>query len=135
MTMEFVTFEIAKKLKEKGFKDECFAYYLPNNSELCYNIIHYRGVIVTDCLNSFNSCIDGGDTSDYIDAPTIDQVLEWLRKEKSLYIRLSVYWIGWCFDITDMNPNDKFIYGSECEYQKFEQAALAGINYVLNNLI
>jgi hypothetical protein len=25
--MDFVTFEIAKKLKEKGFKEKCIAYY------------------------------------------------------------------------------------------------------------
>lgn len=67
--------------------------------------------------------------------PTIAQVLNWLRKEKSLHIALHAHEVGWCFDITDMNSNDKFIYWSECEYQKFEQAALAGINYVLNNLI
>jgi hypothetical protein len=68
-------------------------------------------------------------------APNIYEVMEWLRTEKSLYIRMSVYWIGWCFDITDMNKNSKHIYGSECKYRKFEQAALAGIEYTIDNLI
>lgn len=30
--MEFVTFEIAKKLDEKGFKEKCLAYYDVNDN-------------------------------------------------------------------------------------------------------
>ena len=34
--MEFVAFEIAKKLKEKGFKEECLCHYI--GDDLVYNI-------------------------------------------------------------------------------------------------
>lgn len=137
MTMEFVTFEIAKKLKEKGFKDECFAYYLPNNSELCYNITHYRGVIVTDCLNSFNSYIDGCVTSDYIDAPTISQVLKWLREKKKIHIgfgyspRKKWRYVVMYMDDRFYNKPTLTVDG----FLKIEQAAIEGIEYVLDNLI
>ena len=43
--------------------------------------------------------------------------------------------IIYAIDIIDINPNNECIYGSECKYRKFEQAALAGIEYVLDNLI
>lgn len=42
MNEDFVPFELAKKLKEKGFKEECIAYYHADG-ELLYNIGQYRG--------------------------------------------------------------------------------------------
>lgn len=65
--------------------------------------------------------------------PTISQVLKWLRDEKKLHIRVSVYFIGWCVDVTNMDG--KHMYSTECEYYNYEQAALEGINHVLDNLI
>lgn len=115
--MELVPFETAKKLDDKGFN---------KLTSLLYNddgILEALPDVIFPAKNTFYH------------APNIDEVIEWLRTEKSLHIRISVYWIGWSFDITEMNTNYKFIYGSECKYRKFEQAALAGINYVLDNLI
>ena len=117
--MELVPFEIAKKLDDKGFNKPTSLLY---NDDGTLDVLHD---MFAPAKNTFYR------------APNIYEVLEWLREEKSLHIRMSVYWIGWCFDITDMNlnPNNKHIYGSECKYRKFEQAALAGIEYTLDNLI
>jgi hypothetical protein len=75
------------------------------------------------------------DYMDDVSAPTISQVLKWLRKEKSLHIALHAHEVGWCFFIVDLNNIGRCIYVSECEYQNYEQTAFAGINYVLDNLI
>ena len=114
--MELVPFEIAKKLDDKGFNKLTSLLYDDDG------ILEPLRDVVIPAKNIYH-------------APNIDEVLEWLRTEKSLHIRMSVYWIGWCFDITDMNNINGYIYGSECEYRKFEQAALAGIEYTLDNLI
>lgn len=80
---------------------------------------------------SFDDCLYYGD--DVVVAPTISQVLKWLRDEKKLHVRASVYFIGWCVDVTNMDA--KRMYSTECEYDNYEQATLAVIEYVLDNLI
>lgn len=86
---DFVSFEIAKKLKEKGFKESCFGWYYP--SEVCgfdyktiivFNNSAYRGSNYKDMLVSHKD-------EKYVDAPTISQVLKWLREEKLILIGLS----------------------------------------------
>ena len=136
---DFVTYEIAKKLREKGFKGKCVAHYYHSRSKLVFNQTVFRGAIVEDCLYSYNSlpieCIG----SNLIDAPTISQVLNWLRKEKSIFVSPCLYKKGYepyiqstIFkdgeDYTDMWRVNKF-------YSSYEGAALKGIEYVLNNLL
>lgn len=107
--MEFVTFEIAKKLKEKGFREKCFATYIPY-----------------ECYKDSN-----------IVAPTISQVLKWLREKHLLVIPVPSYFnaegicISWDCDIW---ADDNY---EHCHRDKktYEEAALAGVNYCLENLI
>ena len=63
----------------------------------------------------------------------IDEVLAWLRDEKGLYIRPSIYFIGWCYDIT--TATGKRLHGTECEYYSYEETVIAGIEYAIDNLI
>ena len=122
MNEDFAPFELAVKLKEKGFDAPCYGYYHCNGGndsfELCGN---------GDCdfLNSKNK--------HRIAAPTIPQVLKWLREENKIHIRPSVYHIGWDFDIT--TTEGERIYDSIGRYNSYEQASLAGIEYALDNLI
>lgn len=62
--MEYVTFEIAKKLKEKGFDWETSNVYERNTIACRYE--------------------------DY-PKPTISQVLKWLREEKKIHIEIFLY--------------------------------------------
>ena len=64
---DFVTFEIAKKLKEKGFPQITFGNY--NMQSACY---------IEDGRFYENGCIT--EVSRAYTAPTISQVLKWLRK-------------------------------------------------------
>ena len=131
--MEFVTFELAKKLKEKGFKEQCLAYY-PKDTEFYYNASNYSDV--ESALKSFNShpnLICGK----RVDAPTISQVLKWLRDNKLLVIPIPSYFnaegvcVSWDCDIW---ADDNY---EHCHSDKktYEEAALDGIEYVLDNLI
>lgn len=114
MNEEFVPFELAKKLQEKGYCN--YASYW-----------------------------------DY--TPTISQVLKWLREEKKIFIAIN---IGYCYESYEkpfptnpkMEPILKGYYYGICElgnlndknslskyFEAPEQAALAGIEYCLDNLI
>ena len=149
---DFVTFEIAKKLKEKGFKEHCLAHY-GNTGGFYSNVIDTydrpnQDLDYIDFLNCFNA----GNSIGLIDAPTISQVLKWLRKEKKIHITVLVItecdkdadnnickeWF-WSFSIINLNDGstvyDDFEKIDCIEYQSYEEAALAGIEYVLDNLL
>ena len=138
---DFVTFEIAKKLKEKGFKEQCLAYYT-KDSDFYYNTSY--GSDVENAFKSFNSR-PNHICGKRIDAPIIYQVLKWLREEKNISIEVSIHcslkWMCGIYDFSDgiadftqydYNGIDDTVY---ILYDSYEQAALAGIEYVLDNLI
>ena len=82
---DFVTFEIAKKLKEKGFKEKCFGWYYP--SEVCgYDhqtlIVHNRSECIWD---RYEDLLISHNDDNHIDVPTISQVINWLIKEKKIF--------------------------------------------------
>ena len=146
--MEVVSFEIAKKLKEKGFREKCLTYYdVEDNVGLLYNT-QYSGEMLpcqyTDLLMSHN--VGEGrqpDNSDNcIDAPTISQVLKWLREEKLILIGLSPMQeydleetIEWCAVVYKTDKQGGLSFKEEVYYESYEQAAIAGISWTLDNLI
>ena len=138
---DFVTFETAKKLKEKGFREDCIAYY-HTDGELLYNRDQYRGGDYKSLLRSYNSLPKNPIGCEQIDAPTISQVLKWLREEKLILIGLSPMQeydcneiIEWCCTIFKANKQGGLSWQEEFYYQSYEHASLAGIEYVLDNLI
>lgn len=125
--MEFITFELAKKLKEKGFpqvKKGTLAMY----DERCkwYSLVP----TIDEEFYSFNAF----DDRDYV-CPTISQVLKWLREEKKIYIEI-VIMLGseYVCDIYKINPRRIECLGSTEHFKTYEQAAMAGIEYVLEKL-
>ena len=140
---DFVSFEIAKKLKDKGFSCKYpFAMYDEDGD-------FYP--LFTSCDEDESSkCIFGNrmyyDYDDFIKdkdariAPTISQVLRWLREEKEIHIEIYMYhncylWEIYNTKIYDADFTQKSEKYSEIEYENYEQAALAGIEYVLDNII
>lgn len=129
--MDFVTFEIAKKLKENGFDYPCISHY-DINKELK---VAMREPIFWH-----------SDVLSYTDAPTISQVMKWLREEKKIYVGISYM----PKIISEEGVMDDFYYptfqkidlfepmffiGGDDNYSTYEEAVLAGIEYVLDNLI
>lgn len=113
---DFVSYEIAKKLKEKGFKWDNIATY---NSR-------------TKVRNNHTE-------------PIISQVLKWLR-EREIRIDIVVYPIdrstafigGEIYTISiyiDRERDIEINRNGKDKYRTYEQAALAGIEYVIDNLI
>lgn len=137
----FVPSLLAKKLKEKGFKKECLCHYI--GDDLVYNI---ESPITNNQLWFCHNKYDNIWHRDNIDAPTIPQVLEWLRKEKKISIEVGIHcslkWVCGVYefssdgiaDFTQYNNNgiDDTVY---ILYDSYELATLAGIEYVIDNLI
>lgn len=120
---DFVPFELAVKLKEKGFDCSCVGHYVNNQ----LYIAHY--------LNAFHS-----DKDESLAAPTIPQVLEWLREEKEIDIILQPIFI-----YNENNREREYgieIYAPQLNkpthldyFKNWGKGAVAGIDYVLDNLI
>ena len=137
LSMEiFVTFEIAKKLKEKGFRDRCLLHYESNGGFYTNCIDTYDRPNQELDYSDFLKCFNEGNSIGLIDAPTISQVLKWLREEKKIYLELVIVVDGdYMCDIYKFDKRPIECLGSTEYFKTYEDAALAGIKYVLDNLI
>ena len=131
---DFVSFDLAKKLKEKGFDGKVSAYYKDTNK-------------IFNTGNASNLNILTGAHS----APTISQVLKWLREEKKIYVEPCILadadtdadgkvineYTYWSFSVTHVETGDMIYFEYERiddkRFDSYELAALAGIEYVLDN--
>jgi len=125
ITEDYVSFETAKLLREKGFDEKCRAVYeekILRINTLC------------DYLNS--------ELSSYVCAPTLQMACKWLREEKNLCIYVFPHkdgyeygkWeagICYCDDAIDATINAcGHIFG-----ETYEEAVEAALKYTLENLI
>ena len=145
MNKDFVSYDLAVKLKKKGFRNKCLAYYL--NNDLVFNVCNFRGAGVENLLTSYNSLSDVDNIYDaykyMVDAPTIDQVLKWLREEKRLHIEIGIWDRKYFPAIVHIYiPDENIVHCSqstflddENTFDSYEEAVLASIEYVLKNLI
>jgi hypothetical protein len=130
---DFIPKELAVKLKEKGFPQR------PNyfNYGSYYN---WDGLRKTHSLSNASVWFDPIISRDNIYfAPTISQVLKWLREEKGMYIQITLfeYCYDYCILDTKMVYYDnehKVLHQGPTGYS-YDEAALAGIEYCLDNLI
>ena len=137
MNEEFVSFDLAKKLKEKGFKNNCIGYY-DYAGEFHYN---YESDIANKEIYFCHNKYDNIWHRDLVDAPTISQVLKWLRDDKKIHIMIDIWKVDvddiiykWGYDIVDLTTTRVVGCDTQCA-NTYEQAAIAGIEYCLDNLI
>lgn len=86
--MEFVNFNIAKALDEKGFKEPCFCFYYmkptygidDHKKELIPYFSQFRGSTYRELL------IEKCNIQNIYNAPTLDQAIDWLAENKQIYI-------------------------------------------------
>ena len=131
-TEDYVSFETAKLLKEKGFYGECLSMYLtpkphfgmgnPNEAKIAPHgrDSHYYEGYEYQC-----------------EAPTLQMAMKWLREAHKIAINIgwgeafeeNYQW--WCI-ILNQNSGEIL---RESEYSKtYEEAAEAAIRYCLYNL-
>lgn len=114
MNEDFVSFSIAKKLKEKGYTLDT-AHHYDDNGGIVVSLVEFDERCVYPC-------------------PEIHQVLKWLREEKKIYVYpnylpSSDKWICLIYDI-----NEPRMY-SVIDCIGFTESELLGIQYVIDNLI
>lgn len=71
----FSSYELAKILKDKGFNDSCLAWYTGKDKQ----IYLYDHIVNIPCNFNLASKIS-------IDAPTYDQIINWLDKKYNILI-------------------------------------------------
>ena len=87
MKEQFVTYEIALKLKEKGFNEPCLANYCDKD------LIPYRGYPDEgDEDSNFSTTVNENKTSLWASAPLWQQVIDWLRTEHNIYLWVYKYY-------------------------------------------
>ena len=131
----FVPYELAVKLKEKGFKDNCIGYY-DYAGKFHYN---YKSAISNKEIYFCHRKYDNIWHRDLIDAPTISQVLKWLREEKKLHVVFPFYEDkGFYYYVQRIGNAARIVSSfddSDTCFDTAELAALVGIEYVIDNLI
>ena len=119
---DFVNYEIANKLKNLGFEESTYHYY--NIDDIRY------------CRDDYPSDHNGDPLREFeISAPTISQVLKWLREEKRLHIAIDIWGRTWGYDIIELTSGNSLHWTAYREdIKSYEDAALDGIEYILDNL-
>lgn len=118
MKEDYVSFETAKLLKDKGFDGETSCYYAPDSSTR-WIYQHYHEF----------------DIKDRIECPTLQMAMKWLREIHNLDIIIfrehlpnSCYWAR-----IERFPYTE--YQQDLTYVTYEESAENAIKYCLENLI
>lgn len=144
MKEDFVPYDIAVKLKEKGFKAKCMRYYDSREEDRTY-FYWNANTPMADANSMYYSWNknNGGYKGAWIDAPTISQVLKWLREEKKIFVDVNSFptystkeMVAYAVDVR-RNSDGYSMENVESaqSFARWEEAALAGIEYVLDNWI
>lgn len=125
---DIAPYELAIKLKEKGFNIPFYFYYRTDDK-----FLHHANV-----TNPLVYCDEIDD--EVVIAPTIPQVLRWVRENNKLHISTKPYpcedGVMWQYEIRSFSPALVCVIVNKTGFQKPEQADLAGIEHVIdNNLI
>lgn len=135
--MKYVSFEIAKKLRELGYNKTCLFSYLNDwgnhTVKLCTPIQLSRP---TDGLNNEELALYGGAHWEYIAAPTQEETMDWLRNTHKLHIYAfhTSTWEGteWCYEIEKMDSDWTF---SKHHGLKYEECIEEAIRYAIENYV
>jgi hypothetical protein len=126
ITEDYVSFETAKLLKEKGFDEKCF---------YCFD-----DVIGESRLSRLMICNNSELVEHYYSAPTLQMAMKWLREVHKLCISITP-------QVTDDDGDGgclwQFAITSHLEplsislelYEQYEEACEVAIRYCLENLI
>lgn len=128
ITEDYVSFEIAKLLKEKGFNEiKCNTCYKWNGN-FCNNRRSMSGIDNEICYQ----------------APTLQMAMKWLRKNFNMNPVPYATSIGWYFEVFDLTHRDitscALLYDAGIPSKEkmlgtYEEACEAGIRYCLENLV
>ena len=127
ITEDYVSFETAKLLKEKGFDWECLGTYSTGDKELSIS----------------SECPYSNDLNDdmFIATPTLQMAMKWLREVHNLVIQIEFidyleHGEVWLYSVLERRTI-KRLTGRDEDFTEhsYEEACEAAIKYCLENLI
>lgn len=129
ITEDYVSFEIARLLKEKGFNEKVICYYDDGGSLNLNKFVEFQ-------------CCNQGYGSGVFAAPTLQMVMKWLREVHNICITIYPDKAkGYEAVLYDTKDNVEIIlqsfgvYGSHIFGDSYEEACETAIKYCLENLI
>ena len=145
ITEDYVSFETAKLLKEKGFPQEYDRYH-----SLVYNEKDYEDEYEVQRMVLETRIVKAGTLSSYpigvpdpkCYCPTLQMAMKWLREVHNLCLEPYRTACGYLCDVARV-PSGSEIYGQEYEgddgasgqFTTYEKSCEAAIKYCLENLI
>lgn len=121
---DFISYELAVKLKDLGYNTPFFFFYRTDD-QLIHHAMVGKPLVYGENIDN-----------EVVIAPTIYQVLKWLRKEKNLHIAVNIWGRTWGYDIIELTGGRSLHWTAYREdIKSYEDAALDGIMYVIDNLI
>lgn len=121
---DYVSFEIAKLLKEKGFKGQGEHFYEDNKIT---NFINYWRKITPE------------QRYEAIEAPTLQMAMKWLREVYNIHIEVEVYYCEdgqmWLAKIQKIESANTILVKTCMVNSTYEEAVESVIKYCLENLI
>ena len=134
ITEDYISFETAKLLKERGYWNIATTLYKENGDIVNYNVpLNNKG---------FSSTLGV-----FYEAPTLQMAMKWLREEHDIHIEVRItnhsfsslidipryYWI--IFNAKEVKWMDESTAHTPMSYETYEEACEAAIKYYLENLI
>ena len=124
ITEDYVSFETAKLLKEKGFDEACHAYYDGGHRHLLKfvqnGLYNNAGVVANSGI-----CV----------GPTLQMAMKWLREVHKVDITVDPHEVGndWIYQF-HICQNKDYLFSRDID-TSYENCAEAAIRYCLENLI
>ena len=122
ITEDYVSFEIAKLLKEKGFDEPCDNYYDQSSDEP-------QQLTLDEMYYSYD---------EFLKAPTHQMAMKWLREVYNIIIEPESVWNGkkWEYQLFIVTPqNADSPYYEHNPYKSYEECVEAAIKYCLEKLL
>ena len=134
ITEDYVSFETAKLLKEKGFNEPCRGNYYWGFDDKDNSIVEFGEWTAQAYNNDFE------DEMFICSAPTLQMAMKWLREVHKLEIFLNLDVIqenhNWWYKIGKYTKGYiSILHESGSDYSTYENACEAAIKYCLENLI
>ena len=130
---DYVSFEIAKLLRDKGFNEHCYTYY----DDIDDTINRFdKGYHFNNTSYPWGVPYDVNKAKKYVVAPTLQTAMKWLREKYNIIISITpkrdkYYFTPW--ELWDSEwVHTKAILPL---YDTYEEACEAAIKYSLENLI
>lgn len=120
---DYVSLEMAKLLKEKGFNEYCGAYYHLNWEDMTEEE-RFEAAPSHDFRNKDNGYRVG--------APTLYEAAKWLREVHNIHVMIGVDDLGWWYQLYDCSEDGRMeetnnFSGSVACQKSYEEALNNGI--------